>query len=275
MPSGKKSKQARRVAAAAPPPVRSKGSTARRQADPKVLAIAGGAVAVVAIVVVLILVFTGGSGSGGKLPTGTPTVGNCATSGLPGCSDVEAEFKGIPQKGLYLGSAFAPAQMTIFIDLQCPYCQNYETTVMPTIIRKYVRTGKLRVKVEPWAFIGTDSFRGQRAMLAAANQNKAWNFAEVLYLNQKTENTGWLNDAMVAQAAASVDGLNVPKLWADKNTSAVKQAASDVGSLATTRNVTGTPTIFVGKTASSEKNISPGGSVPTLAQTEAAIDALQ
>jgi protein-disulfide isomerase len=274
MPSGKKSKQARRTAAAAPPPVRSKGAPGRRQADPRVLAIAGGAAAVIAIVVVLIVVFTGGSSSG-KLPSGTPAVGNCAASGLPGCQDVESLFKGIPQKGLYLGSASAPAQMTIFIDLQCPFCQNYETTVMPTIVKKYVRTGKLRIKVEPWAFIGSDSIRGQKAMFAAANQNKAWNFAEILYINQKTENTGWLNNDMVAQAAASVTGLNVPKLWADKSTSAVSKSASDVAALAAARNVSGTPTVFVGPTESNEKVVGANGNVPTLAETVAAITAQQ
>jgi protein-disulfide isomerase len=184
-------------------------------------------------------------------------------------------FKGIPQQGLYLGSPSAKAQMTIFIDLQCPFCQNYETTVMPTIIKKYVRTGKVRIKVEPWAFIGNDSFRGQRAMFAAANQNKAWQFAEILYVNQQTENTGWLNDSMVAQAAASVNGMNVPKLWADRNSSAVKKSASGVASLATDRNVTGTPTVFVGSKETNEKNVGANGSVPTLAQTEAAIDAVQ
>src|SRR5439155_1071045 len=84
--------------------------------------------------------------------------------------------------------------------------QNYETTAIPTLLRKYVRTGKVRIETKPWAFIGPDSFRGQQAMFAAAKQNRAYNFASVLYDNQGTENTGWLNDAMVAQIAASVPG---------------------------------------------------------------------
>src|SRR3954452_6503029 len=226
MPSGKKSKQARRAAAAAPPPVRSKGGPGRRQADPKVLAIAGGVVALVAVAIVLAVVLTGGASSGGKLPSGTPPIGNCSTNGLPGCSDVADLFKGIPQQDLYLGSPFAKSQMTIYIDLQCPFCQKYETDVMPTLIKKYVRTNKVRIKVLPWAFIGPDSTRGQKAMFAAAKQNKAWDFAEVLYFNQGVENTGWLNDSMVAQAAASVDGLDVKKLWSDRNSGTVsKQVA--------------------------------------------------
>jgi protein-disulfide isomerase len=275
MPSGKKSKQMRRAAAAAPPPVRSKGTARRRQADPRVLAIGGAVAALVIVGIVLGIVFSSGGGSGGKLPSGTPSVGNCSSAGLPGCSEVETLFKGIPQQGLYLGSSSAKAQMTIFIDLQCPFCQNYETTVMPTIIKKYVRTGKVRIKVEPWAFIGPDSARGQKAMFAAAMQNKAWNFAEVLYLNQRTENTGWLNDSMVAQAAASVNGLNVQKLWTDRGSTTVSKQAAQVGALAQADNVTGTPTVFVGKTGATPKLVGANGSVPTLAQTEQAITAAQ
>lgn len=276
MPSGKKSKQARRAAAAAPPPVQSKGGPRRgRQADPKVLAIAGGVVAVVAVAIVLAVVLSGGSGNGGKVPAGTPPVGNCATSGLPGCSEVASLFKGIPQQGLYLGSPFAKAQMTIYIDLQCPFCQQYETTVMPTLVKKYVRTDKVRIKVMPWAFIGPDSTRGQKAMFAAAEQNKAWNFAEVLYLNQRTENTGWLNDSMVAQAAASIDGLDVTKLWAARGSSAIAKQIADVAAQAQINKVSGTPTVFVGKSGAKQQLVGSPGSVPDLAQTEAAIDAAQ
>ena len=274
MPSGKKSKQMRRAAAAAPPPVQSKGMPRRRQADPKVLAAVGGVVVLAIIGIVLGLVLSGGR-SGGGLPSGTPAVGNCASNGLPGCQDVESLFKGIPQKGLYLGSPFAKAQMVMFIDLQCPFCQNYETTVMPTIIKKYVRTGKVRVQVQPWAFIGPDSVRGQKAMFAAAKQNKAWNFAEILYVNQSTENTGWLSDSMVAQAAASVNGLNVQKLWSDRGSEAIAKQTDDVAALAQARNVTGTPTVFVGKTGSTPRLVGANGTVPDLAQTEAAINAAQ
>jgi protein-disulfide isomerase len=274
MPSGKKSKQARRAAASAPPPVQSKGAPRRRQADPKVLGIAGGVVAVVVVAIVLAVVLTGGGG-GGKLPAGTPAVGNCATNGLPGCSDVASLFKGIPQQGLYLGSPFAKSQMTIYIDLQCPFCQKYETDVMPTLVKNYVRTNKVRIKVMPWAFIGPDSTRGQKAMFAAAKQNKAWDFAEVLYFNQGVENTGWLNDSMVAQAAASVDGLDVRKLWSDRNSGSVSKQVADVAAQAAVNRVTGTPTVFVGKTGTKEKVVGANGVVPDLAQTEAALDAAQ
>src|SRR5262245_33493943 len=215
MPSGKKSKQARRAAAAAPPPVQSKGSPRRRQASPKVLGIAGGVVALVIVAIVLAVVFTRSSSNSSSLGD-LPAVGSC-TTGLPGCSDVVAQFKGIPQKGTTLGWPFAPVTMVEYIDLQCPFCQEFETQVMPNILQKYVSAKKLKVEVRVLDFIGPDSSRGRNAMIAASKQNRAFQFAQLLYFNQKTENSGWLNDQMVGQAAASIPGLKVAQLLSERN----------------------------------------------------------
>ncbi len=273
MPSGKRSKEQRRASAVrTPPPVQSKGGPRRaRQASPRALAIGGAVVAAIVVAVVLAVVLTRGGGSSSGVPTGTPTIGSTA-NGLPGAAQAAALFKGIPQKGLTLGSVFAPAQMVMFIDLQCPVCQNFELTSMPTILQKYVRAGKVRVVLKPWAFIGPDSFRGQAATIAASLQNKAYGFAEVLYLNQGTENTGWLTDSMVAQIAASVPGLNVPKLFADMKSGTVKATATAVDSLANADHVAGTPTILGGTAGATPMDVAAPGSAPTLQQVVSAID---
>ena len=70
--------------------------------------------------------------------------------------------------------------------------------------------GKVKIEARPIAFIGPDSERGRAAALAAAAQNRMFNFMEILYFNQGPENTGWLDDAMVKAAAASIPGLDVP-----------------------------------------------------------------
>src|SRR5689334_17467372 len=127
MPSGKKSKQMRRAAASVPPVQSKGGPRRRRQADPRVLMIGGG-IAVLAIVgIVLGIVLSGG---GSKSVKDFPTVGSLAT-GLPAASDVESQFKGIPQSGLTLGKPSAPVTLVEYIDLQCPFCQQFETQVMP------------------------------------------------------------------------------------------------------------------------------------------------
>jgi protein-disulfide isomerase len=247
VPSGKKSREARRTASVkAPPPVRSAGGRGR-QASPRALAIGGGIVAVVAIVIVLAVVLGSGS-KGGGLPKNAAAVGSLA-NGLPGASDVAAEFKGIPQTGTTLGWPFAPVTLTEYIDLQCPICQEFETQVFPDILQRYIRTKKVKVVMKPWAFIGPDSSRAQAVAIAAAKQNKAFNFAAVLYDNQGTENTGWLTDKMLYNIAVSVPGLKIQPLFTERSTTAVKAAAAQVAADAQVQKVSGTPTIFLTKGA--------------------------
>jgi protein-disulfide isomerase len=245
MPSGKKSRQARQTQVKAPPPVQSKGGTRARQASPRTLAIGGAVVAVVIVGVVLGFVLTGGKSNSG-LPKNHVAVGSLA-NGLPGAGDVAAEFKGIPQTGTTLGWPFAPVTMTEYIDLQCPICDQFETEVFPDILQKYVRTKKIKVVMQPWAFIGPDSFRGQAVALAAAKQNKAFNFAAVLYDNQGTENTGWMTDDMLYNIAASVPGMKIDQLFAERNSAAVKNEAKQIAADAVAQKVDGTPSIFLTK----------------------------
>ncbi|MDX6468157.1 MAG: hypothetical protein QOI27_3197 [Gaiellaceae bacterium] len=268
MASGKKSRERKRAAAAAPPPVRAKGAPRSRQASPRVLIGAGAAAALIAVVVVLIVVFTGG---GSSAPQGVPTVGSIA-AGLPGSSEVAGYFKGIPQNGLTLGSPFAKVTMIEYIDLQCPYCQQFETQVLPGLVAKYVKTGKVKIEARVVDFIGPDSSRGRKAMIAAGEQNKAFNFAEVLYLNQGTENTGWLSDDMVASAAASIPGLKVPQLLADRSSAAVAKIASNFDADMLADKVQGTPAIFVGKAGTTPKPVAYQ-SVTDKATFDAALDA--
>jgi protein-disulfide isomerase len=230
--------------------VRSKGAggTRARQASPRALAIAGGVVLIVVIAIVLGVVLTGGKKAG---TTNFPAVGSHTWSGaLPGSGEVYNLFKGIPESGLILGNPKAPATLTEFIDLQCPVCKDFETTQFPTIVQKYVATGKLNVRMEPWAILDRpggpgDSARGQAATLAASLQNKAFPFAEMLYINQGTEDTGWLTEDMVGFAASSVDGMDPKRVQDDQTASRVKTSISEVDSQASAQHYSATPTLLL------------------------------
>lgn len=239
MPSGKQSKR-RRQAQAPPPPSRGKGRG--RQASPRVLVGAAVLVGLVVVGVVLAFVLTGGSSE-----ADVPARGSLENS-LPGAADVEESLRGIPQSGNVLGSPDAPATLVEYVDLQCPFCQQFESSVMPTLITRYVRDGRLKVDTRIVAFIGPDSERGRNAALAAGRQNKLFNFTQLLYLNQGPENSGWLDDDLVARAAASIPGLDVPQVLDERDSGAVGDEADTVDEQAAADNVRGTPTILVGKT---------------------------
>ena len=287
MPSGKRARQQRQAAAAtAPPPVRSKGAGGgrTRQASPRALAIAGGVVLVIVIAIVLGVVLSsgGGSSNGSDIVTsadlsGLPATGSQSSPvALAGAAEANNLFKGIHQNGLTLGDPNAPITMEMFIDVQCPVCQAYEVSNLPTIVKQYIRTGKVQLHLKPWAFLGgqgSQSFTGRLGLIAAANQNKGFEYAKVLYDNQGTEESGWLSGQEMAAIAASVDGLKLSQWKDDTNSSGPPATASQVDKLAQQKKVQGTPTIFVGCTGGKLQNVTAPGSAPTLQETQQAINA--
>jgi protein-disulfide isomerase len=275
--------------------VRSKGGPGlgARQASPRALAIAGGVLLLVIVAVVLAVVLSqksgGSAGTGdanGDGPTlalapGTPAVGNSSNpNAVLGAADVATMFKGIPEDHFVLGKPDAPVTLVEYIDLQCPVCQQFETTELPELLTKYVRPGKVKILMQAWNILdrvhGTDdSLRGQKAVIAAAAQNKAFQFAEVLYDNQQLEGTNWMTNGVLSSFAASVDGLKTSQWVSVANSSATSTIIRQTDDYANSQpDFIGTPTLLLAKGTAKPKYYTSGGPAMALSQLEPAIDAL-
>src|SRR4051794_10011141 len=184
------------------------------------LILLGGALGVAAIAVaVLIAVSTSGSGA--------KTAATSASSGsVAGARESSAMLAGIPQNGIVLGNAKAPVRVIEFADLQCPFCRNYALNTMPSLVKDYVRPGKVRMEFRSLAFIGDDSVRAARVAEAAAQQNKLWNFVDLAYFNQGKENSGWANDAALKRLAGAVPGLDANRAFAARDGGSIPVVAS-------------------------------------------------
>jgi hypothetical protein len=79
---------------------------------------------------------------------------------------------------------------------------------------------------------------------------------QLTYANQGIENTGWLNQTFIEQAAASVPGMDVPRVLDAQNSAAVKNATNRIDAQATADHVSETPTLFLGKTGSKLRPVS-------------------
>src|SRR3954451_20336105 len=110
------------------------------------------------------------------------------TEVIPGATQVDALLRGIPQRGPWLGRATAPLTVVEYVDVQCPYCARFSDEIFPTVVKRYVRTGRVRILFRGLAFVGPDSVRGLRWATAAGRQNRLWNVVELLYANQGAEN---------------------------------------------------------------------------------------
>jgi len=184
------------------------------------------------IVGALIVVSQAGDDSGGPVEGG---------------ADAAALFADIPQSGNLLGDAKAPAVMVEFADLQCPFCAQYSGDVLPDVVNRYVRPGDVRLELDLISRIGPDSERGARAAVAAGLQDKMWQFADLFYGNQGTENSGYVDDGFIRDVAEQVPGLDADRVLADMDSAAVDRRLARSEQRAQRLGVAATPTFYAAR----------------------------
>lgn len=214
---------------------------------------AAAAGAVVAVVVIVLVAGSGGSKS--------PTTTAASTTPGGGSTSRNALFAGIPQQGDLLGKPSAPATLTVFEDPQCPYCRQWNEDTLPTVIDRYVKTGRLQLRYRGIVIIGINSVAGLRAIYAAASQRKLWNMVEALYDRQGQENSGWITVPVIKDAATSI-GLDTKKLLTDADTKAVTAQLNASQHEAAADKVGGTPTFVLQKTLGQPQQLQVAGLEP-------------
>jgi len=148
----------------------------------------------------------------GLIALGLMTSGGSSSNEL--ATKIEESASDLPaQNGLSLGSADAPLVLEVFEDFQCPFCIRFTADVEPALIDEYVSTGKVRLDFQNFAILGLESEAAARAMVCAAEQNRAWNYGIALYALQANANQ------------VEVERLNVGRFDRD----ALVEVARDVG----------------------------------------------
>lgn len=135
-------------------------------------------------------------------------------------------FDGIPQQGQTLGDAQARATLLEFADLQCPFCRSFTLDDLPEIIARYVKPGDLQIRFEPQTIIGPQSDEAARAALAAGEQDRLWQFADLFYRNQDDENSGYVTDEFIRTLFENTPGVNVGEAVNDLGSAGVGDSLS-------------------------------------------------
>lgn len=56
-----------------------------------------------------------------------------------------------------MGKADAPVTIVFWSDFQCPFCKSFELNTLPQIVKDYVDTGKVKIVMMDFTFLGNDS----------------------------------------------------------------------------------------------------------------------
>jgi protein-disulfide isomerase len=133
---------------------------------------------------------------------------------------VDALFAGLPQHGAVLGKADAPVTLQFFGDLECPEARQFVLGALPFVIRRWVRSGDLRIvyRAYPAETIWSQIFnRQQAAALAAGEQGMLWQYLDFFYHEQGPEYTRYATEHFLAAIAEEVPRLGFTQWEAERD----------------------------------------------------------
>jgi len=197
------------------------------------LAVIGGFAVVVAIAAIAI------SQSGSEeAPSGSSEL---AAEG----QKIAAVFGGIPQEGMTIGKSNAKVKVTEFVDMQCPHCAEFARDALPEVVDQYVRTGKIRMELQTMTFMGPDSERAALMVAAAAEQNLAWNYADLFFAAQGQPGSGYATDEFLTDIGDATPGFDTQLALQQRNTPEALDSLNATTDLAAELGVDSTPSFVV------------------------------
>lgn len=140
----------------------------------------------------------------------------------------------------FQGDANAPVTLVEFGDFNCGYCGKWAAETLPLINEKYIETGKVRMAYVHYPILGADSMTAAEATECAAEQDRFWDYHNLLYARQGIGFTP-------ANLTAMADELGLDaNVFADclANFSKREQLENDIR-LARVMGVRGTPAFLV------------------------------
>src|SRR3954454_24217899 len=164
----------------------------------------------VCVIGALIVISQAGGGSGGD-------------THLEDVGLVSQQLHGIEQHGTVLGDPHAKVRLIEYGDLQCPICKGFSLGTSPDVIDQVVRKGTASYDFRQFPVIGDaphmQSTLAAKAALAASEQGRYWNYVELFYRNQGTEDSGYVTDPFLTAIAKGAGVPDIARWKRDRDSS--------------------------------------------------------
>ncbi len=154
--------------------------------------------------------------------------------------------------GPFIGDKNAPVAMAIWFDYQCPFCKQFELETMPQVYENYVKTGKVKVYIKDFQFLGPDSESGAAFARAVweAHPDRFYDWFIAMANAQDEEHGGFGDDASIdalTRTVPGIDGDRVAALVAEKRDEYLAAAMAD-RTEGQKLGINSTPSVVIGTT---------------------------
>ena len=150
-----------------------------------------------------------------------------------------------------IGNPKAPLTLVYWFDYQCPFCKQFDQTSLQTLIKSYVDSGRLKIVLKDFAFLGEDSTvaaeYGHAVWEMYPDKYRKWH--EAMFKAQDQEgDQGFGDEPSILKLTGTIPGMDAGKLKAlvaqkkkeyDAVASANQQEAVKYGIQGTPGSVTG------------------------------------
>lgn len=163
---------------------------------------------------------------------------------------IRVETKTWPEPdGRALGASDAPVVIREFSDFQCPYCRQFSERMKGQIIDQLVKTGQVRFEYHHFIVIdgnvgGTESRNAAEASMCAAEQNRFWDYHDMLFANQLGEGVGSFREERLKAFAGEL-GLDQAAFDTCYDSRRYRDEVVADQALGQKLGVRGTPALFV------------------------------
>lgn len=134
---------------------------------------------------------------------------------IGGVNDVQRIFGGIEQEGAYIGPADADTTITVFNDLQCGVCADYEIEVIDPLVEEYARTGEARLEFRHFSLAPNDTTLAAVAAEAAGLQERQWQYLDTFVRNLDTARMQRIDEEFLRTVAEAVPQLVIDEWQTD------------------------------------------------------------
>ena len=195
---------------------------------------------------------------------------------LAGISEAQEIFGGVPQEGDRLGSSDAPVTIQIFNDMQCSNCREDFLGTIPGLVNGYARPGDVQLLMRHYSAAENPIELGFFGAEAAAAQGYGWQYTYLFFRNQGEAERFGVDQDFLDSVAGGIEELNEPE-WLEylegnggsdgpiaKRLHGYDELGADLGIRTRQAAIVSGP--------GGTRTLQDG---PTLAQIEAAIEAVQ
>ena len=143
-----------------------------------------------------------------------------------------------------IGKSSADITIVEFGDFQCTFCYKFHQNTLNDIQIIYIDTGKVNYVYRDFPLNGPSSILAAEASYCAGEQDKYWQYHNLIFKNWAGENTGWITMNLLMEFATQLN-LDMPKFDSCMNMHKFYQRIIDNESFAKQIGVNATPSFLI------------------------------